>query len=1735
MNAGGGAPTIGLRVGDKTVAAARVPAHADEADDRAIFAYTIAEGDKDSDGVEVLANTLAAPDGSSITDAAGNALAFGTNPAVAPDDWQKAGPVVANAGADSDALELTAAALDASASFARGTIASYRWEQTASGAPAITPANAAAAQTTFTVPESWRDQIYTLRLTVTDADGNAARDTVSVLGRPQPGVETGGVSGNTAVYGAAASFDVRLESRPTADVTIAVSSSDTTEGVTDAAALTFTPNDWNEPQRVTARGRNRNAVGGVQDYEIVLGDAQSADSFYNGMEIPNVPMKGVSLEISAPDNPGVLTAGALAIIRPRVDYTGRRALAHSLAAAPSGMTIDRASGEIAWTPADSDEGEDVSVTVSVTDGDLFAHAAFTLTVMDAEPLETQVSDGVLTITDAGTNLRGLNVRMAASEPEATATPAPSPTPVGDGAPGSSFVFDNTDSTDPGTTSATTTISSLRLEKAPAESVPDTPPWITSISDAFVIKTAIAEPVELRFPITGLPAGVSLDDVEFYAYVEPLFHSGPGADDSPQWLPVARDYRYEGTAENPVYVAELSGVYEGVGMLGYHRVNYEGAAAVSGSSERTSESFGARSDAVPDTASAATPRNPACPDTPGWFDQNIGIKSRVTCTYTYDNGRKFTVKIRDLASAKWEKLASGRKIGAGDIVKWMLDAQPVLDRLGMSYADNMSVIVTELDGSLAGGGVVSLGCGRVDGCVTALDANTMYLTLKKRSANWVRRVVLHEYMHNAQFNEFDSLLQDWLLESTADWFPDEVYDLYNPYDTVPRALKDGIPDNDTPYNRALFFKLLSEKCSDYDSNFNELFRFRLGQPAWKGMDRLMSLIRDSSCDFGNHFGNDKAGSLEAAMAFYNYATDFKNKISLLESGEPDRYIASVRYGFAYNNLNKIKSGGSSLPLLDFNDSRNPVEIPRVRIPSAGAVSFKSVPNYGLPAGKKVKMSVASDEKIIVSIVGDAADGVDNAANGNSGNVEGAGSDPIGPASDPHHWFVTRGDDEPATYTYGTPGAVLPKLFATLINAHEYDPDNQRDAEATVTFEIVDASGEATPTPSSSRWTTEGITVVPSGRTASGGDVVMYVNTEEAGGAHVSQIKFKVSRVAPGELAFSKTVYADDTSLGCSSAADSNYLRRCWKAAVSLPANTSTTAAKTYAITASAEASPALTGTKTESVSVAAASAAAEAAWDSGVTLSTSTLPAGGGDVVATVYTRESGGETVSGAVFTALGAGGSVSVSKTAASCGESVIAAPSRTRRCWNATLPIPANSGGAAAYTVAATSRQVDGPVSAALEIAAPLINGLITFASNRDGNTEIYVMDADGSNPRRITNNSATDQGASISPDGSRIVFKSNRYGGKNEIYTMTADGSNVTRLTTNAADVWNPAWSPDGRRIAFESNRDGNSEIYVMDADGSNQTRLTDNSARDNSATWSPDGRRIAFASNRNGEGNDEIYVMDADGSNQTRLTNNSSRDEMPAWSLVGGKIAFVSNREGNNDIYVMDEDGSNQTRLTNYPAADHNPTWSPDGKRLAFDSSYDIYVMNADGSNAQRLSNSRDLDFHPSWGPARQISFSMSATAPSAGTVGQSFDIVARVHGVGGSGDGGGISISFPSLVGGSESSGRYTSSAADVQVASTTGWDDVSIYKSGDTVWDSTGRERPAAHLLVEASDDTWSSSSDRTLRLRVTPKTAGDFAIRIRGWICDAQDCERSPASANARDQQGHAATVKTVSVSASP
>jgi Tol biopolymer transport system component len=261
---------------------------------------------------------------------------------------------------------------------------------------------------------------------------------------------------------------------------------------------------------------------------------------------------------------------------------------------------------------------------------------------------------------------------------------------------------------------------------------------------------------------------------------------------------------------------------------------------------------------------------------------------------------------------------------------------------------------------------------------------------------------------------------------------------------------------------------------------------------------------------------------------------------------------------------------------------------------------------------------------------------------------------------------------------------------------------------------------------------------------------------------------------------------------------------------------------------------------------------------------------------------------------------------------------------------------------------------------------DGMIAFSAFSGGHWQIFSTRADGSDRSQLTALSTDQFHPAWSPDGSRIAFSAQSADGEMEIHVMDADGSNVEQLTEGPGYL--PAWSPDGSRIVFVSNRDGNDEIYVMDADGSNQTRLTDDPDEELAPVWSPDGTRIAFQSNRGG-GN-EIFVMNAQGKNVRNLTDVPGSGEFdPAWSPDGMRIAFASDRDGNPEIYVMNADGSGVARLTNDPAHDWNPAWAPDGSKIAFESDRDgavaVYIVDLDGKNPVRLTDAGVDACCPTW--------------------------------------------------------------------------------------------------------------------------------------------------------------------------
>ena len=267
----------------------------------------------------------------------------------------------------------------------------------------------------------------------------------------------------------------------------------------------------------------------------------------------------------------------------------------------------------------------------------------------------------------------------------------------------------------------------------------------------------------------------------------------------------------------------------------------------------------------------------------------------------------------------------------------------------------------------------------------------------------------------------------------------------------------------------------------------------------------------------------------------------------------------------------------------------------------------------------------------------------------------------------------------------------------------------------------------------------------------------------------------------------------------------------------------------------------------------------------------------------------------------------------------------------------------------------------------AAPL--GKIVFASTRDGNGDIYLMDDDGTNVRKITTSSGTAINPSLSRDRTKIIYASRKAGPSYDLFVVNADGTGDKRLTDSPEDEIEPDLSPDGRTILF--TRAGS--VYAINSDGTGERRLTDAPGNSENASFNPHGDKIVFISDRGGS-KFQVFMMNADGSGQQALTD-ANLNTGPRFSPDGTQIVFVSKREGENfsesGIFLMNVDGSNVHRLLpSSSAIDLEPAFSPEGERIVFTSNrsgghFNLFTLHTDGTTATRLTNNRATDAFPCW--------------------------------------------------------------------------------------------------------------------------------------------------------------------------
>ena len=222
------------------------------------------------------------------------------------------------------------------------------------------------------------------------------------------------------------------------------------------------------------------------------------------------------------------------------------------------------------------------------------------------------------------------------------------------------------------------------------------------------------------------------------------------------------------------------------------------------------------------------------------------------------------------------------------------------------------------------------------------------------------------------------------------------------------------------------------------------------------------------------------------------------------------------------------------------------------------------------------------------------------------------------------------------------------------------------------------------------------------------------------------------------------------------------------------------------------------------------------------------------------------------------------------------------------------------------------------------------VAFSSFRDGDSEIYVMDAAGGGPVNLTRHASLDRSPTWSPDGRRIAFESDRAGGSPHIFAMNADGSGVEQLTYEAQAPWAvlPAWSPDGSSIACVSGQGTEVGIFSLDPASGALRLISKEGLLATSPSWSPDGARIAYTAVDTTRDFSHVWVMGADGSGARQLTFAEAWDGTPTWSPDGTRIAFARlvDVQTRYDIYIVPVAGGAEERVTDDPHDDMHPDWT-----------------------------------------------------------------------------------------------------------------------------------------------------------------------------------------------------------------
>jgi len=536
--------------------------------------------------------------------------------------------------------------------------------------------------------------------------------------------------------------------------------------------------------------------------------------------------KGLILTVSEPIETTNFIATLPKVMCPNITYNGSKNLTYTFSQNPNGMTInDR--GCIFWNAPLSEEGTTHSVSIEVSDGNKTKNLSFDIYVSQTRALQTEINNNLVSIVDQNTTLNGVKFRFLNNNPKI-------PT----------------------------------IRKVESQGLVAVQNGVQILSDYFYADENNTDDIEVLIPISLLPTKESIFDLTIYHY-----NTQYG------WSSAGENLRTK-DIDNITYAVMSIGSLKGVMFIG---LIPEPKGSVSA---QKIQFYYQKQIANPLTISVSdincTPQS------------LLGITSYKLQKCTISNISDIAFMVKGFGT-KLNKLNMWNpSTSIEQMMVWVGESRSEFDNLGIATFDkNITITLDGANGNLGYVSPNSIEKGKI-----------LHLANKNESKNQMHATVAHEYFHHAQAkttrifpigsNIFDYYEEEeqWIIEGSAMWFEDYLYDNLNQYtrylrQPLSKILEEGLTAStyaQQNYESSLFWKLASEKCKNLELNFKDIFYADFDNNP--SIDIVQSVFNNSTCNFGNHLGEEKKSSLASAMLYYEYVTTQENKISLLDSNEND---------------------------------------------------------------------------------------------------------------------------------------------------------------------------------------------------------------------------------------------------------------------------------------------------------------------------------------------------------------------------------------------------------------------------------------------------------------------------------------------------------------------------------------------------------------------------------------------------------------------------------------------------------------------------------------------------------------------------------------------------------------------------------------------------------------------------------------------------------------------------------